>query len=325
MTTPKTINLSVKVTEEGLRLDKFLFQNFPEYSRNFWQKLIDQKAVRVNGENVKPSHKLISGERIRAVIPEASETEILPQNIQLEIVYEDSDIIVVNKPTGLVVHPGAGVRSGTLVNALLFHCKDLSGVGGRLRPGIVHRLDKNTSGLIVAAKNDNAHLKLSRQLQVKSMLRKYCALVWFPLSQKEGKIETYLDRSKRNRKIFVASDTGKKAITHFTVLYNYRFLSLLELRLETGRTHQIRSHLNFIHHPVFGDPDYNGRLKQVNQLNSADDKLEAKQLLGIITRQALHAMELQFNHPRTDEMVYFKSEFPEDIQKVIEKVKKNSP
>jgi 23S rRNA pseudouridine1911/1915/1917 synthase len=249
----------------------------------------------------------------------------VPQDIHLDIIYEDSDIIVINKPAGLIVHPGAGIRSGTMVNALLHHCKDLSGVGGRLRPGIVHRLDKNTSGLIVAAKNDNAHLKLSGQLQVKSMLRKYCSLVWFPVSESEGKIETYLARSKRNRKLFVVSEIGKKAITHFRVLKNFSFLSLLELQLETGRTHQIRSHLNYIHHPVFGDPDYNGRLKQLNQIQSGKDRELAKKLLGIINRQSLHAIQLRFNHPKTDEILTFNSELPEDMQKIIKNLEKNSP
>jgi 23S rRNA pseudouridine1911/1915/1917 synthase len=325
MTAPKIINRSVDVSAQGTRLDKYLFQNFPKYSRTYWQKLIEQKTVLVNGEPVKPSHKLSMGELIQAIIPEALKTEIIPQNIHLKIVYEDSDIIVINKPAGLIVHPGAGIRSGTLVNALLYHCKDLSGVGGRLRPGIVHRLDKNTSGLIVAAKNDNAHLKLTGQLQIKSMLRKYCALVWFSISEKEGKIDTFLSRSKRNRKIFVVSETGKKAITHFKVLKNYRFLSLLELQLETGRTHQIRSHLNFIHHPVFGDPEYNGRLKQLNQLHSGKDKLLAKELLGIINRQSLHAIQLRFNHPKTDDSLTFNSDLPDDMQTIIEYLEKSSP
>jgi 23S rRNA pseudouridine1911/1915/1917 synthase len=320
MILPRIINLTVDDREQESRIDKFLHQKFPQYSRSFWQKLIDQKALTVNGNPVKASHKISTGEKIQIDLPEAKEVKITPENIDLDIVYEDSDIVVINKPPGLVVHPGAGVHSGTLVNALLYHCKDLSGIGGQLRPGIVHRLDKNTSGLMIAAKNDRAHYQLARQLASKTMIRKYKAIVWFPLSVDSGRIETFLNRSKRNRKIFVVAETGKKAITHYNVLKNYVFLSLLELQLETGRTHQIRSHLNHIHHPVFGDPDYNGRLKQINQLQNKADKMLAKQLLSEISRQALHSAEIRFKHPTDNRVYFFHSDLPGDMALIIDQL-----
>ena len=317
MILPRIISLTVDDHAQGSRIDKFLHQKFPEYSRSFWQKLIEQKALTVNGNPVKSSHKVSVGENIRIVVPEVEDTRIRPENLDLDIVYEDSDIVVINKPPGLVVHPGAGVHSGTLVNALLYHCKDLSGIGGQLRPGIVHRLDKNTSGLMIAAKNDRAHYHLARQLASKSMIRKYKAIVWFQFSVDSGRIETFLNRSKRNRKIFVAAESGKKAITHYNVLKNFGFLSLLELQLETGRTHQIRSHLNHIHHPVFGDPDYNGRLKQINQLQNKMDKILANQLLSKISRQALHSAEIAFKHPKDDKIRSFYSDLPADMALIV--------
>ncbi|UCF65400.1 MAG: RluA family pseudouridine synthase [bacterium] len=320
----KKIEITAGENEANLRLDVFLHQKIPQYSRSYWQKLIKQNHVLVDNQAPKVSDRIIPGQIIDCFIPKPEIVEMRPEKIPLQVVYEDTDLIVINKPAGLVVHPGAGVRSGTLVNGLLYHCKDLSGIAGRLRPGVVHRLDKNTSGLLVAAKNDQAHHSLAHQLMKREMVRKYHALVWHILSNDDGIIETFLSRSKRNRKLFVASDSGKKAITHYRVIKRFQFLTLIELRLETGRTHQIRSHLSHIHHPVFGDPEYNGRLRQIGQLSGQENRNFSKRLLSMLGRQALHARYLAFQHPRHGRLMEFSSDYPKDIASVIEALEKNN-
>ena len=320
----KKIEITAGENEEGLRLDIFLHQKIPQYSRSYWQKLIKQNHVLVDNHPPKVSDRIIPGQNIQCLIPEPETVETRPEKMTLKVVFEDSDLIVIDKPAGLIVHPGAGVRSGTLVNGLLYHCKDLSGIGGRLRPGIVHRLDKNTSGLLVAAKNDHAHQSLAHQLMEREMVRKYHALVWHILTDDQGTIETFLTRSKKNRKLFVASGSGKIAITHYQVIKRFQFLTLMELRLETGRTHQIRSHLNHIHHPVFGDPEYNGRLRQLGQLSGQENRNFSKRLLSMLDRQALHAQYLSFQHPRHGKVMDFSSEYPEDLASVIDILEKNN-
>ena len=317
------IKYTVDADETGLRLDKFLHDHLPEHSRTYHQKLIDNRYVTVNGQFVKPSYKISKDETVQIELPEAEATTIEPENIPLSIVYEDHDLIVIDKPAGLVVHPGAGIRSGTLVNALLYHCQDLSGVGGRLRPGIVHRLDKNTSGLLVAAKNDKAHLQLSHQLSLRTMTRRYQALVWFLLDPPKGMIETHLARSKRDRTTFTVAEQGKKAVTSYEVRKYFRFLSLLDVQLGTGRTHQIRIHLNYIQHPVFGDPEYHGRNKQIGQLKHSADRLLAQHLLSLISRQALHAVELSFILPSDSTEMNFKSPLPADFQKILNELEEH--
>ncbi len=317
MPSSKKISLQVSASDTGIRLDKFLQQQLPRYSRSFFRKLIDREQVTIHGRVVKASYPVSEGEQVDLVIPPPEQTEIIPQNIPLDILFDDEAVLVVNKPPGLVVHPGAGVRQGTLVNALMYHCTDLSGVGGRLRPGIVHRLDKNTSGLLVVAKNDEAHLTLSRQFADKSIRREYLALVWKILAEDRGTINTFVNRSKRDRTMFSVAAQGKKAVTHFRVAVRYGFLTLLKVQLETGRTHQIRIHLNHIHHPVFGDPDYHGRLKQLGQLEGQSDRSLAKKLLGIMPRQALHAHRLEFIHPLHDRKMEFQAPLPGDFQQVL--------
>ena len=324
MNPPRKIEITVREDEDGLRIDKLLHQRLEQYSRTYYQRLIKQHTVWLDDQFVKVADKVSAGQSIRLIIPEPEKVEIRPEKIPLKIIYEDSDMIVIDKMPGLVVHPGAGIRSGTLVNALLYHCKDLSGVGGRLRPGIVHRLDKNTSGLIVAAKNDVAHLNLSRQLMDKTMIRTYHALVWHHLSDGEGFIETFLARSKRNRTIFVVASSGKKAITHYKIMKYFDFLSWVELRLQTGRTHQIRSQLNYLHHPVFGDPEYNGRSSQFGQLGKQGRRILAKKLLNIISRQALHARQLSLRHPVDQREMVFESDYPKDMQTVLQTLEKNA-
>ncbi len=317
----KVIEFIVNPDEDGQRLDKFVHNHLPEYSRTFFQKLIDDGSVAVDNSAVKPSFRLSAGEKVDIVIPPAGDTALRAEKIPLHIVFEDHDIVVIDKPAGMVVHPGAGVKSGTMVNALLFHCTDLSGVGGRLRPGIVHRLDKNTSGLLVVAKTDRAHYHLARQLVERTMVREYQAIVWHKFLSAEGTIESFVARSKKNRKIFTVSDSGRKAVTHFKVNQSFDFLTLLTIKLDTGRTHQIRIHLNHIHHPVFGDPEYNGRLKQIGQLGSQKNRNYAKMLLQMISRQALHAKKLQFFHPLSEKHMIFESDLPQDIMSVLDELK----
>ena len=300
------------------RLDIFLSNRFSDHSRSYYQKLIKSGQILVNGEVVKPSHMLIENDKIYIVIPSPSPTSIQPENIPLNIVFEDEHLLVINKPAGLVVHPGAGVHSGTLVNALLYHCSDLSGVGGRQRPGIVHRLDKNTTGLLVVAKNDRAHIHLQKQFAEKTAQREYKALVWGHLPEMSGKIETLLNRSKSDRKKFVVAENGKSAITIFEVEEEHAFLSLVRVRLKTGRTHQIRTHFNHIHHPVFGDPEYAGRMKQINRVSTLSYKQKALYLLKLIDRQALHAFRLTFEHPISKEKISFTADLPEDFQNILD-------
>jgi len=317
----KKHNILVGQNSQNVRIDVFLSRAIPDYSRSFFQKLIQQDLVTVNGQPVKVSHKTEAGDKIQVIIPPPLETEITAEDIPLQIIYEDSHLLVINKPAGMVVHPGAGVRQGTLVNALMHHCKDLSGIGGRLRPGIVHRLDKNTSGLLVVAKNDFAHIELQRQFAEKLAQREYNALVWGRLPEQEGKIETFVNRSKSDRKKFTVSESGKPAITLYEVEENFSFLTLVKVRLKTGRTHQIRIHFKHIHHPVFGDPEYSGRQKQLNRLSSLSEKKNAVYLLNQMDRQALHAGRLSFMHPVLNKIMDFSAPLPDDFKKLLETIR----
>ncbi len=308
----------------NLRIDKYLALRLEDLSRSHLQKIISGGNVRVNGRVVQPSYLLKPQDRVEVSIPAVEITDIISQNIPLQIVYEDRDLIVINKPAGLVVHPGAGVRSGTLVNALMHHCRDLSGVGGRLRPGIVHRLDKNTTGLLVAAKNDRTHLTLQEQFAAKTAVRRYKALIWGVLPEKEGKIETFVNRSKSDRKKFSVAPQGKLAVTLYRVEKQFGFLSLIDVQLKTGRTHQIRIHLNYLHHPVFGDPDYSGREKQVRGLAAGKNRAFARKLLKIIDRQALHAYYLGFYHPENGQWREFSAPLPADFQRVIDELEREA-
>ena len=318
MQSRKTISLTVNPADADIRIDKYLHSQIPEISRAYIQKLIDRELILVNQKSVKASFKISSGDTIQVTLPEAEVTDIIPEDIPLDIRFEDEHLLVINKPAGLVVHPGAGIHSGTLVNALMYHCQDLSGVGGRLRPGIVHRLDKNTSGLLVVAKNDPAHFSLTQQLSRKKMVREYRALVWRMMEQNQGTIDIPLNRSKRDRTKFVAAPSGRQALTYYKVLKNYRFLSYLSVILGTGRTHQIRTHMNYLHHPVFGDPEYHGRGKQLGQLKSNEEKVFARGLLNLISRQALHAYKLEFIHPVTWHEMSFEQPIPKDMQDVLD-------
>lgn len=282
------------------RIDKYLADRMTDVSRSQIQLWIGDARVLVNGAAVKANYKLLENDRIELSIPEPESAEIVPEDIPLDVVYEDSDVIVVNKPRGLVVHPAPGHASGTLVNALMYHCRDLSGINGELRPGIVHRIDKDTSGLLMAAKNDRAHASLASQLKEHSVTRRYIALVHGNLSHDQGTVDAPIGRDPGDRKMFTVTDRNSKhAVTHFLVLERFGDYTLLELKLETGRTHQIRVHMKFIGHPLVGDPMY-GRSKGIR-----------------MDGQALHAAILGFVHPATGEYLEFSAPLPQDMEDVL--------
>lgn len=293
----------------GERLDVFLARMHPELSRAHAQKLIADGCATVNGVIRKANYRVGEDDMVELDVPEPEETAILPEDIPLEILYEDSDIIVINKARGMVVHPAAGVSSGTLVNALMYHCKDLSGINGELRPGIVHRLDKDTSGVMVAAKNDKAHISLAQQIQEKTARRVYQAIVWGNIKEEAGVIHGDIGRHPADRKkMAIVQENGKPATTHFRVLRRFGEHTLVECRLETGRTHQIRVHMTHIGHPLVGDPKYGvGRQGKVR----GDFAIEG---------QALHSISLELTHPVTGERLSFDSKLPKDMEKIIAKL-----
>jgi 23S rRNA pseudouridine1911/1915/1917 synthase len=291
---------------EGKRLDRALVELEPGFSRAQLQRWIETGAIRVSGRVVKPSHRLRSGETIAGETPEpVADDRIEPEAIPLDVRYEDGHLIVVDKPPGMVVHPSAGHRAGTLVHALMHHCTDLSGVGGVLRPGIVHRLDKGTSGLLVAAKDDRTHRHLAAQFKAHSVEREYLALVRGEPSAESGSIDAPIGRHPSDRKrLSTRGKRGRPAVTHWRVDARYRGLTLLRVTLETGRTHQVRVHLASVGLPVAGDPVYGGGKVVTRSLG-----------LG---RQALHATRLGFEHPVSGECLSFESALPADLCRAIE-------
>jgi 23S rRNA pseudouridine1911/1915/1917 synthase len=322
----RKVEFVVPAGQKRERLDKFLTAQIEGASRAKIQRYIDNKFVLVNDQPVRGSYRITPSDRITVSIPtSAPPNKVVPENIPLNIVYEDDHLIVVNKPAGMVTHPGHGNWSGTLANALLFHCNTLSKLNDpSIRPGIVHRLDKDTSGLIVAAKDDVTHASLASQFSHRTIDREYWALVWGKLSKKRGIIEGVIARSKSDRKKFTIVDDGeaefgKFASTEYEVLEEFKFLSLVRLKLRTGRTHQIRVHLSHIGHPVFGDPTYHGRRINYGDL-TAHFKQEVANLLKLINRQALHAKTLGFIHPVMKKHLHFDSELPEDFQRVLQKI-----
>ncbi len=293
--------------DEGTRLDSFLSAALEGVTRSMAQQLIAAGNVLLNGAPAPKSARLHAGDEVACVLPPPRETAVLPQDIPLQIVYEDADLLVVNKPKGMVVHPAPGNYENTLVNALLFHCRDsLSGVGGELRPGIVHRIDKDTSGLLVVAKNDAAHQGLAAQLAVHSMTRVYQAVVYGRLRQDEGVIDAPIGRSSKDRKkMAVTEKNSKRAVTAYRVLGRYRGFTHIELKLQTGRTHQIRVHMASIGHPVAGDPVYG-----------------PKTVIDELGGQCLHAGVLGFRHPRTKAYLEFTAPLPEYFTKFLHKLQR---
>ncbi len=294
MSTPALQSHTADAAGAGTRLDIFLHSLHDEISRSRLQSLIGDGNVTVNGAPVRPSYRVRAGDTIELRIPEPVELAAAAQDIPLDIVYEDEALLVVDKPTGMTVHPAPGTPDGTLVNALLHHCDDLSGINGVLRPGIVHRLDRDTTGLLVVAKNDDAHRVLAAQLEQRQMDRRYLALVWGQV-QAGTRIEASLGRHPRDRLRMAVVDSGRHAVTHVTPEVMHAFTTQIELRLETGRTHQIRVHLQHMGHPVFGDPVYGGR-NRVDGIEPGRRPM-ARSMLAGIDRQALHARLLGFDHP----------------------------
>lgn len=294
-------NWIVEEAENLQRIDKFITEKAADLSRSRVQGLIKDAHVLVNGQPSKSNYKVKTGDTITVEIPEDEAIEAIPEEMELDIRYEDHDVIVINKPKGMVVHPAVGNLHGTLVNGLLYHCKDLSGINGVLRPGIVHRIDKDTTGLLVVAKNDHAHQELVKQLQDKSVNRLYYALVHGVISHEFGTIDAPIGRDPKDRqRMAVTASNSKDARTHFKVIERFDEFTLVECRLETGRTHQIRVHMQYIGHPVAGDPKYSYRkpLKTDGQM--------------------LHAHQLTFVHPVTKESICVEAELPAQFQELLE-------
>lgn len=301
------IVLVVPDSQKGMRVDSWLADQIDELTRSAVQNLLCEKAVCSNGQPLKKNYKLIGGENITVTLPELREVDIVPENIPLDIVYEDSDIIVVNKPRGMVVHPAPGNWSGTLVNALMYHCGDsLSGINGEHRPGIVHRIDKDTSGLLVVAKNDTAHQSLAEQIAAHTAFRGYEAIVVSNPREDSGTINKPIARHKTDRKKMAIVDGGREAITHYTVLKRFHGYTHMAFQLETGRTHQIRVHMASIGHPIIGDPIYGLKKDRFSDIGG----------------QCLHAARLTLCHPATQQIMRFFAPLPTYFTQILEKLEK---
>ena len=292
------------IADKSERLDVFLSEKLDK-TRSAVKKLVDDGVITVNGNKVKAGRTLKIGEEISVNIPDPVKLDLEAENIPLDIIYQDKDIAIINKPQGMTVHAGNGTHGSTLVNALLYHLDSLSGINGVIRPGIVHRIDKDTSGLLVVAKNDAAHLSLSEQIKNKTCHRIYLALLEGTVKQNDGIIDTFIGRSDKNRTMMAVKDSGRRAVTHFTVLKTHKELTLAEFKPETGRTHQIRVHCKYIGHPIVGDPVY-GYEKQKFKLNG----------------QLLHAWKLELTHPSTGERMSFEAPLPDYFQAVLQKLDK---
>ena len=316
----QTLAFVVAPAQGKERLDLYLAARLPAVTRAKLKRLIDEGAVFVDSQPTKAGHLVRPGETIVVTFPAAAPTDVEPEEIPLEIVFEDEHLLVVNKAAGMVVHPAYANLSGTLVNALLAHCRSLSSIGGDARPGLVHRLDKDTSGLLVVAKSDLAHVGLARQLSEHKMEREYRAIVWGHLRQKQGCVRAALMRNPKDRLRMMIHPEGKMAVTHYQVLEELPLTSCMQLNLETGRTHQIRVHMSSLGHPVFADATYGGRTKQLAGLNHDKTQL-GLHLLKTYTRQMLHARTLAFIHPITGEMKRFESAIPADMQALLDELR----
>lgn len=312
----------VEDKDRNSRLDVYLAERMPDLSRSHIQKLIAKAYVTVDGSLARAGHKVQPGERMGVTIPPAEPTDIVPEHIPLDVVYEDGQILVINKPKGMTVHPAPGSRTGTLVNAVVAHSDDLSGIGGVERPGIVHRLDKNTSGLLVVAKTDAAHSSLQAQIQARTAERRYLALVWGTTKFAEAVVDAPIGRHPTDRqKQAVIKDTNRytarNAVTHLKVLERFEGFTLLEAKLDTGRTHQIRVHCSFIGHPVVGDPTYGGTKRAIPSAYGKLDQRDLSRLIDDLHGQALHAFLLSFDHPVTGERMSFEAPLPPDIEALL--------
>ena len=301
------LNFTATADEAGVRIDRCLSDKYTELSRSYLQKLLKEQGVTVNGKTVKANYKIQAGDLVQTTLPDLTEPDILPENIPLDILYEDEDVLVVNKPKGMVVHPANGHTSGTLVNAIMYHCQgNLSGINGVMRPGIVHRIDKDTTGALLVCKNDTAHRDLAQQLKDHTIKRRYRAIVAGNLKEDEGTVEGPIGRHPIDRKkMAINYKNGKDAVTHYKVLERFKNATYIECRLETGRTHQIRVHMTSLGHPLLGDEIY-GSGKNPYHLQG----------------QTLHAMILGFVHPRTGEYMEFSAPLPEYFLNLLEKLRK---
>jgi 23S rRNA pseudouridine1911/1915/1917 synthase len=309
----ETKDAIVEAAQDGQRLDRALGELVPSYSRNFLANLVTNGHIRVDGRVIrKPSHRVTSGQRIAIEIPDAAPASVVSQDLPLEILYEDRDVAVVDKPAGLVVHPAAGHADQTLVNALLFHLSDLSGIGGELRPGIVHRLDKDTSGVMVIAKHDDAHRTLTAAWGTERVQKEYLALVYGTPTNDRGTIEAPIGRDPRDRKRMAVVASGRRAVTDYEVVERLRYSSLVRCLLHTGRTHQIRVHLKHLGHPIVGDPLYAGP-----QWRGIPDR-KLQRAISSFTRQALHASRITFPQPTTGEPMTFEAPVPADMLELLE-------
>jgi 23S rRNA pseudouridine1911/1915/1917 synthase len=309
--------------QSAIRIDKYIFSRMENTSRTRIQNAADAGNILVNNKPVKPNYKVRPGDTIQIVLPDPPrEIELIPENIPINIIYEDDDVVVVNKEAGMVVHPAYGNYRGTLVNALMWHFKDLPLFStGELRPGLVHRIDKNTSGILVIAKNELALNRLSKQFYDRTTDRKYIAIVWGVPDPREGTITGHVGRNVKDRKImqvFPHGSQGKHAISHYRVIEDLGYISIVECKLETGRTHQIRVHFSHIRHPLFNDDEYGG-----NQILKGTSFTKYQQFVRncfkILPRQALHAKSLAFDHPVSGKRLFFDSELPADMQNIIDK------
>jgi 23S rRNA pseudouridine1911/1915/1917 synthase len=307
------MNVTFRTEDDGTRLDRALAARLPEHSRSFIARLIDDGRVTLDGKPAaRPSVRVAAGQIAVVDVPPPSPTAAESQDMPLSILFEDADLVVIDKPAGLVVHPAAGHRDRTLVNALLFHVRDLSGIGGQLRPGIVHRLDKDTSGVMVIAKNDAAHRKLSAAWGTDAVRKEYVAVVYGTPKEARGTIDAPIGRDPHNRKRMAIVADGRRAVTEYEVIENLRHASVVRCLLRTGRTHQIRVHLKSIGHPIIGDPVYSGP-----QWRGIPDK-RLQKTISSFDRQALHAISLSIPQPETDRVLRFTAEMPEDMRALID-------
>lgn len=302
------MEIKIKKENKGKRLDVFLSEYLPDLSRNYVQNLIKLKSISVNGKEIRANYRLKEKDVVNVNLPNKKIVQLKAQEIPINIIYEDDDILVINKPSGIVVHPSFGHEEGTLVNAILAHCKDLSVINGEIRPGIIHRLDKDTSGLLIVAKNNKSMTNLARQIEKRQVVKKYLLLIKGRLEPEKGTIELPMKRSLKDRKKIAVRSDGKYAKTEYIVKDYFKGYSLVKAQLITGRTHQLRVHFSFLGYPIVGDKTYGWR-------NTENLKLD---------RQFLHAYYLKFKHPKTGKWIEFRSGLPENLEKILERIRKRS-